>query len=359
MQTTPARDALNLLIGFKSLLIPAANNVVTTEWCRRFSAGEGSTAMTVIFPFAGAGGSATSTTEAETTLLKALRQAHAFIARLQKQAAQRSGSAADAVVVSLSAEAAQLGSAVGAQAGDLVAQWREALTDRQKADENGIAQLTELSKQMRRSRHDQALQRLQQLLAQYRALRMLGASSAKALAALAKEIKAAANELAAGGDSGESSTDTSGSVVATASAAGTAGVTADIVAAASAGADAARAGPGAADTAAPAASAGGPAKDTTASVPGDAEQSKPSPSQARARQLIAQAEEAGARARQHAQDDLLLQQARAALGDIARLAKQVDDEKQRKGMAAHATADAAAGKSGILVRAPTGLDVIV
>lgn len=304
--------------------------------------------MTVIFPFAAGLGSATSAAD-ETTLLKALRQAHAFIAKLQKPAAQRPGGAAAAVVVSLSAEAAQRGSTDGEQP-DPVAHWREALTDRQKADENAIGQLMELNKQMRRSRHDQALQRLQQLLAQYRALRALGASAAKALSALAKDIKAAANELAASGDggAGESATDTAGSVVAAASVAVTAGGTADIVAAVGASGNVAKAAPITADAATPTASTGSEDERTSTSVPGEAAPSESTPSQAWARQLIDQTVAAGAAARQRAQDDLLLQQARAALSDIERLAKQVDDENRRKG---------AAGKSG--VGATAGLDVIV
>lgn len=260
--------------------------------------------------------SGASTAAAETKLLEMLRQAEAFVAKLQRGAAKQSGTTGDGVVVTLSALARQLGDSSSqtdaAQSSDLLAQWRNALTDRQKADLGALGQLQELSKQMRRARHGEASARLQQLLAQYRALRMAGVS-AKALADLARQIKAAANELAASGESGGAGLADPVGAEAAPTSADAGGATA---------ADASKSG-GAAPPGQIAADAAVPA---TAS--GDAAQ--PSTSRARGmwQQLVQQATEEGARAQERAEDELLLQQARAVIGQIERMIKQAEEEKR-------------------------------
>jgi hypothetical protein len=73
-----------------------------------------------------------------------------------------------------------------------------------------LGQLRQLNEQLRTSNHDAAAARLQHLLQEFHALQQFGTASARALAALAKEISAAAADLTAGGGNGAApTTDTS------------------------------------------------------------------------------------------------------------------------------------------------------
>jgi hypothetical protein len=58
-----------------------------------------------------------------------------------------------------------------------------------------LGQLRQLNEQLRTSNHDAAAARLQHLLQEFHALQQFGTASARALAALAKEISAAAADL--------------------------------------------------------------------------------------------------------------------------------------------------------------------
>jgi hypothetical protein len=73
-----------------------------------------------------------------------------------------------------------------------------------------LGQLRQLNEQLRTSNHDAAAARLQHLLQEFHALQQFGTASARALAALAKEISAAAADLSEGGGDGATpTTDTS------------------------------------------------------------------------------------------------------------------------------------------------------
>jgi hypothetical protein len=69
-----------------------------------------------------------------------------------------------------------------------------------------LGQLRQLNEQLRTSNHDAAAARLQHLLQEFHALQQFGTASARALAALAKEISAAATDLSAGGGNGAAPT---------------------------------------------------------------------------------------------------------------------------------------------------------
>jgi hypothetical protein len=69
-----------------------------------------------------------------------------------------------------------------------------------------LGQLRQLNEQLRNSNHNAAAARLKQLLQEFRALQQLGTASARALAALAKQISAAAADLSQGDESGATST---------------------------------------------------------------------------------------------------------------------------------------------------------
>jgi TolA-binding protein len=68
--------------------------------------------------------------------------------------------------------------------------------------QQALDQLRQLNVQLRTSNHDAAAARLQHLLQEFHALQQFGTASARALAALAKEISAAAADLSAGGGNG-------------------------------------------------------------------------------------------------------------------------------------------------------------
>lgn len=69
-----------------------------------------------------------------------------------------------------------------------------------------LDQLQQLNKQLRNSNHNAAAERLKQLLQEFHALQALGTASARALAALAKQISAAAADLSQAGGNGAPST---------------------------------------------------------------------------------------------------------------------------------------------------------
>ena len=76
--------------------------------------------------------------------------------------------------------------------------------------QQALDQLRQVNEQLRTSNHDAAAARLQHLLQEFHALQQFGTASARALAALAKEISAAAADLSAGGGNGAApTTDTS------------------------------------------------------------------------------------------------------------------------------------------------------
>ncbi len=269
-----------------------------------------------------------------------------------------SGPSAGTVIVSLSAAALQSSSA-SQQSGsgsDLIAQWRDALGDREKSDQSALTQLEALNKQMRSSRHDDASQRLQQLLAQYRLLRMFG-GNAKALADLAKQIKAAASDLSASGDSASTdpSTDAAAGTTTVAAPTDATGETTSTVPAESAASSAASTDtpdtgdvasmPTASDAAVAAAAPGDQGDDADPSTSGATDASIPPPGQradAAWQQLVQQVNDAGARAQRKANDELLLTQARAAIADIERMAKQAEEAKRHKA-AAHRPAPTGSG----------------
>jgi len=95
-----------------------------------------------------------------------------------------SGLASESVTITLSAAAQQS-----------IAQQNQALS-----------QLRQVVEQLRNSNHDAASARLKQLLQEFRALQQLGTASARALAALAKQISAAAAELSQGSGNGAAPT---------------------------------------------------------------------------------------------------------------------------------------------------------
>jgi hypothetical protein len=68
--------------------------------------------------------------------------------------------------------------------------------------QQALDQLRQVNEQLRTSNHDAAAARLQHLLQEFHALQQFGTASARALAALAKEISAAAADLSAGGGNG-------------------------------------------------------------------------------------------------------------------------------------------------------------
>jgi hypothetical protein len=73
-----------------------------------------------------------------------------------------------------------------------------------------LSQLRQVVEQLRNSNHNAAAARLKQLLQEFRALQQLGTTSARALAALAKQISAAAADLSQGsGNGATATTDTS------------------------------------------------------------------------------------------------------------------------------------------------------
>jgi hypothetical protein len=260
-------------------------------------------------------------------------------------AAKAPAPAPGAVIVSLSAAAWQIGlpSAQSGPGSDLVAQWRESLGDRDKADRSALAQLQALNKQMRSSRHDDASLRLQQLLEQYRTLRMLGGNP-KALAELAKQIKAATNELSASSGDAASADPSADAAAGGATAAAaptdatgetTAAVTVESAASGAVSIDTSNAGDvastlPASDAAVATATSGDHGDGTDPSTSGEATASNPPPGrQADAvwQQLIQQVNDAGARAHRKANDEMLLAQARAALADLERMAKQAEAAK--------------------------------
>jgi len=307
------------------------------------------------------------------------------LAAPQQHVAGRSHKAEGAATTP-SSPAGQIGgpasSSPAQQSADLLTQWGNALGDRHKADLSALAQLQALNKQMRSSRHDEASLRLQQLLAQFRILRMLG-GSAKAMADLAKQIKAAANDLSASGDAGsvDPSTDAAGGADAASAPTDATGATAaGATAATTASADPANAGEAAStqpasDSAAPATAAADPGKDAGSSTSAATNASDPSQGQQAAtvwQQLIQQVDEAGAKAKQKAEDELLLEQARAAIGQIERMAKRAEEQRRHKVAVHHlgnavpdtapspAAATASSGTPTVAqVRSSPGLDKIV
>jgi len=72
--------------------------------------------------------------------------------------------------------------------------------------DQALSQLQQVIAQLRNSSHNAAAARLKQLLQEFRALQQFGTASARALAALAKQISAAAADLSQGGGNGATST---------------------------------------------------------------------------------------------------------------------------------------------------------
>jgi hypothetical protein len=92
-------------------------------------------------------------------------------------------------------------------AGESVSITLSATAQNSNAQQNqALGQLRQVIEQLRNSNHNAAAARLKQLLQEFHALQQLGTASARALAALAKQISAAAADLSEGGGNAAAST---------------------------------------------------------------------------------------------------------------------------------------------------------
>ena len=258
------------------------------------------------------------------------------------------------VAISLSAKAQQLlgtvptsvgtGSGSPAATGsvpksiDLIALLQQTLSNSQNPDANALRQLTQLSAEMRQSNHDAARQKLEQFLKQFSILRLFKLSP-RQLAELAREIAAAAQELASSGAGADVGAVTSANDFTTATAA-TAAPAPDTVQAADAAATQSGLQSGATDASsdgdqAAAASSGVLAGTADASSPSSAPadfSSQPDVAQRGAilDAILERGSQNAAQAGAKAADRSLLQQAAAAVSTIQGRIKQAEDEARRK-----------------------------
>jgi hypothetical protein len=231
---------------------------------------------------------------------------------------------------------------------DLIALLQQALGNSQNPDANALRQLTQLSAEIGQSNHDAARQKLEQLLKQFSILRLFKLSP-RQLAELAREIAAAAQELASSGTGAGVGAVTSANDFTTATATtadasddadSAAAPTPDTVQAADAAATQSGLQSGATDASsdgdqAAAASSGVLAGTADPSSPSSAPADFSSQPDAAQRGAILDAilergSQNAAQAGAKAADRSLLQQAAAAVSTIQGRIKQAEDEARRK-----------------------------